>query len=205
MRKFVLASAAILALAAPATAEVRAHSGFDGVAASGHFDVEVSIGAEFLVDITGPDAARLRTHVEDDTLKIQTRNRPWFGGEPHVNATVHVTLPRLESLVAARGAEVSAVGLDSDDLDLVAAMGGELTASGACGALSATAAMGGVINAGDLHCVSADVSAAMGGDARVFATESLDASAAMGGSVRVGGAPAHTDISTAMGGDVDLR
>lgn len=205
MKHLIAPAFLALVVATPAAAEIRNLSGFEGVAASGRYDVEVSIGAEYLVEITGPDAAHLRTWIEGDMLKIEPRNRPWFGGESRIDAHVRVSLPRLEALSATRGAEVRAAALQAGDLSLAAAMGGEITASGTCNALSAAASMGGVVDASDLHCASADVAASMGGDARVFASQSLDAAASMGGSVRVGGAPAHTDIATAMGGNVDIR
>lgn len=205
MHKLLLAGAAALAMASSAIAETRNLSGFEGVAASGRYSVEVTIGSAFAVEVTGPEASRLRTWVDDDTLKIEPRNRPWFGSEPRIDASVRVTLPRLVSLAAARGADVRAADLQAGALSLAAAMGGEVTASGTCTALSAAASMGGAVDASDLQCTSADVAASMGGDARVFASQSLDAAASMGGSVRVGGAPAHTEIATSMGGDGDIR
>lgn len=205
MKKFALIACASFALVGVAGAETRHLSGFEGVSAAGRFDVSVTVGDAYSVTITGPDAGRLKTEIEDGVLKIETRNRPWFGDEPRVNADVLITTPRLTSLVSARGAEVEATNINADNFTLVAAMGGEVRAAGTCQRLDASAAMGGSLNASDLHCAIADVSAAMGGEARVFASQSLDANASMGGSVRVAGAPAHTDISTSMGGGVSLR
>ncbi len=205
MHKLALIGVASLALLGAASAETRNLSGFEGVSAAGRFDVSVVVGEAYSVTITGPHADRLKTEIEDGVLKIETRNRPWFGEEPRINADVRITTPRLTSLVAARGAEVEASNINAREFSLVAAMGGQARAAGTCQNLDASAAMGGSLNATDLHCATADVTAAMGGEARVFASESLDASASMGGSVRVAGAPAHTDISTSMGGGVSLR
>lgn len=201
----LIAAASVLLLGAAASAETRNLSGFEGVRAEGRFDVSVTVGGQYSVTITGPDADRLRTEIDDGVLKIETRNRPWFGEEPRINADVVITTPRLNSLVSARGADLEATNVNADSFSMVAAMGGEVRAAGTCQSLDATAAMGGSLNATELHCASADVSAAMGGEARVFASQNLDASASMGGSVRVDGAPAHTDISTSMGGGVSLR
>jgi len=205
MHKLILAAAASVLLLGVASAETRNLSGFDGVYAGGRFDVSVTVGREYSVIITGPDADKLRTEIEDGVLKIEPRNSPWFGGEPRYNADVTITTPRLTSLVSARGAEVEATNINTTNFTLVAAMGGAVRAAGTCESLDASAAMGGSLNASELRCVRADVSAAMGGEARVFASQSLDATASMGGSVRVDGAPAHTDISTSMGGGVSLR
>jgi|CXWL01.1.fsa_nt_gi hypothetical protein len=205
MHKQTLIGLAALALATPAMAEVRDLSGFTGVAASGRYDVDVTIGETYRVEITGADAERLKTEIDDGMLKIEPRNRNWFGGEPRINARVQITMPELEALAASRGVEMTATRIAASELSLAAAMGAELTASGTCTDLTAAAAMGGAIDASGLHCNTADVAASMGGDANVFATQTLDAAASMGGSVRVGGAPARTEIATSMGGDVDIR
>ena len=65
--------------------------------------------------------------------------------------------------------------------------------------------MGGELDANALDCASANVSAAMGGDARVHAHETLSASAAMGGEIHVSGNPAQHTSHEAMGGDVDFN
>lgn len=205
MHKLALIAAASVLLLGTASAETRNLTGFEGVSAAGRFDVTVTVGNEYSVTITGPHADRLKTEIEDGVLKIESRNRPWFGDEPRINADVTITTPRLTSLVSARGAEVEASNINAQAFTLVAAMGGAVRAAGTCQRLDASAAMGGSLNASELRCATADVSAAMGGEARVFASQSLDAAASMGGSVRVDGAPAHTDISTSMGGGVSLR
>ena len=205
MQKLALIAVASIALIGVASAETRNLSGFEGVRAEGRFDVSVTVGDQYSVTITGPDADRIKTEIEDGVLEIETRNRSWFGGEPRINADVVITTPRLTSLVSARGAEVEALNVNADAFSIVAAMGGQVRAAGTCETLDATAAMGGSLDATELHCATADVTAAMGGDMRVFASQSLDATASMGGSVRVAGAPAHTDISTSMGGGVSLR
>ncbi|GAM99369.1 hypothetical protein U91I_03018 [alpha proteobacterium U9-1i] len=205
MNKIIFVGVAMFALVGAAGAETRNLSGFEGVRASGRFDVRINVGSEYSVTITGPDAERLKTEIEDGVLEIEPRNRPWFGSEPRYDADVTITTPRLVSLAAARGVEMEATSIAADNFEIAAAMGASVSATGTCRALDASVAMGASLDASDLRCETADVSAAMGGDARVFASQSLDASAAMGGSVRVGGAPAHTDISTAMGGGVSLR
>lgn len=222
MRTITLAAAAMVVLCASASAETRNLSGFERVHASGQYDVRVEVGPEFAVSVEGSDAARIRTHVDDGTLKIEPRNRPWFGS-PAYDVRVRITLPRLEGVAAARGATVNAVaggecasfgaaaamganlrvtGLRCDAVDAAAAMGAILELAGTCDVIDGSAAMGGVIRADDLQCRQADISAAMGGDVAVYASASYDASAAMGGSVNVAGGGHAADRSTAMGGSV---
>lgn len=203
MRTALIASIALVALASAAHAETRDVSGFTGVAAADRIRVEVTVGSSYRVDVTGSDAARVRTRVEDGTLRIRRTNRPWFGETPPIDATVRVTMPRVESLTSSMGADLSATGIDVATISLAASMGGELNVSGACSSLDAAASMGGVINAEGLRCRDADVSASMGGEARVYASNRFDVSASMGGAVNVGGEGRATDVSLSMGGSLD--
>jgi hypothetical protein len=203
MRKFILASVALAALAGAASAETRDISGFTEVSAADRIEVEVSIGDRYSVQVTGADADKVTTRVDDGRLIIRRTNRPFWGGTPAIDATVRVTAPQIDSLASSRGAELRATGLNARSMSLAAAMGGTLHAEGACTNLDASAAMGGSIRAEDLRCETADISAAMGGDARVYASNHFDASAAMGGSVNVAGGADGGDINTTMGGSVD--
>ena len=212
-----------LAAALPASAELREVSGFDQVAVEGRFRVEVTVGPEYRVYADGPDASRIQTVVEDDTLEIRPARRPWFGGNPQYDATVRVTLPRLESVTAARGASVRATaggecdrfgaaaamgsaltvnGLQCDMIEAAAAMGANLTLAGACESLDVAAAMGAVVEAAELRCGSVDASAAMGADIEAFASAAFDASASMGGSINVAGGATSGDRSAVMGGSI---
>ncbi|MBN8608346.1 MAG: DUF2807 domain-containing protein [Caulobacterales bacterium] len=202
MRLMATAAVLALAMAASASAETRNLRGFNSIGASDQMRVEISVGGDYAVEVTGADADRVRTRVEDGALLIDQRNRPWFGSR-HLNAVVRVSVPELESIAAARGVEVSARGVESERFDIAAAMGAEVRVSGTCGVLDATAAMGASIRADELQCRVADVSAAMGGSARVYASETYEGSASMGGSIDISGDGASRGRSTAMGGSIN--
>jgi hypothetical protein len=225
MKRFVLAAAGFALLIGSAQAETRDHAGFTEVDASGRFRVEVATGESFVVTVEGPDASRVRTAVEGRRLVIETRNRPWFGGEPRIDATVRVTLPRLDGVSGARGVTLSAdatgpcddfsaaaamgavvevTGLECHSVDTSAAMGARLEATGVCGELDASAAMGAVIQARELRCETVDASASMGADVSAFASGSYDASASMGADIRIAGEPATGDRSSSMGGSISI-
>jgi hypothetical protein len=157
----VIAAASVLFLGA-ASAETRNLSGFEGVRAEGRFDVSVTVGGQYSVTITGPDADRLRTEIDDGELMVETRNRPWFGDEPRVNADVVITTPRLNSLVSARGADLEATNVSADSFSMVAAMGGEVRAAGTCQNLDASASMGGSVRV-DGAPAHTNISTSMGG------------------------------------------
>lgn len=201
--KYTLASILIAIMATPASAEMRNLSRFNEVQAQDNIVVEVRIGPQYAVEVTGPEANRITTRIDRDQLKISERNRPWFGRDRRINALVRVTLPAVSGLAAAKGATLTAFDINADDMSLAAAMGGELRVNGACHSVDVAAAMGGVVRAEGFRCASADISAAMGGEARVFATRTFDATAAMGGTVNIAGG-AHGDTTAVMGGTVRI-
>lgn len=224
--KHMLLAIALLGAASIASAEPRQVSGFDTIAASGRFRVEIAVGPHYAVSVEGADAARIATRLDGDTLKIEPARRPWFGGEPRYDATIRVTLPRLRGIAAARGATVNAIaGGECTSFDAAAAMGANLTVrelycgsveaaaamganlelAGACRSLDVTAAMGGSVQADALRCAEVDASAAMGGAIEAFAERTYDASAAMGGSIDISGGGQATGRSAVMGGSISPR
>jgi hypothetical protein len=226
MQRLFVSVLALAALATPAMAETRDVTGFDTVAASGRFRVEVAVGPDFTVLVEGPDASRIGTRVEGDTLKIEPLRRAWWGGNPRYNATVRVTAPRLEGVAAARGATVEATaggectdfsaasamggelrvtGIACSSVDAAAAMGATLRLEGACHNLDVAAAMGATVEAAELRCDRVDASAAMGGGVDAYASNTFDAAASMGGSIDISGGGEAGDQSAAMGGSITRR
>ena len=202
MKRALAVTLVALALVAPASAETRNLRGFTAINVSDGIDLEIPAGAPYAVEITGPDAGRVETVVEDGALRIRQRNRSWFGRND-LDANVRVSLPQLNALAASRGVSVEASGIEAETFDLSAAMGADVRVAGACGALDLSAAMGASVRAGDLRCRTADVSAAMGADARIYVTEAYEGSAAMGASIHVDGEGASRGNSTAMGGSIN--
>jgi len=223
MKHWILATALVVLFAGPALAETRDVGAFREVSVTDRIEVEVTSGAEFAVEVSGGDADRVRTRVENGVLKISDGRRPWFGS-PRLDATIRVSAPSLTGVAGARGASVSATlnqpqcgdfsvasamgasvvvdGLRCRTVSASAAMGATMNLEGACGTLEASAAMGAQVRADRLQCDIADASAAMGADVRVFASQSYDASAAMGGSSNVAGGASLRDTSAAMGGTI---
>lgn len=205
MRSILITSVAWMAFVGVANAELRNVSNFTGVSAADRIRVEVNVGEQYGVEVTGSEADKVTTRVDDGTLVVRRTHRPFWGGTPAIDATVRITMPAVDNLASSRGAELSASNVNAETMSLAATMGGELRVSGACGTLDAAVSMGGLIRAQDLQCRDADISASMGGDARVFASSSFDASASMGGLVNVAGGGRGDDIATSMGGSVDTR
>lgn len=203
MRTTLITAAALVALVGVAHAETRNLANFTGVSAADRIHVEVATGESYRVEVTGSEADKVTTRIDDGTLVIRRTNRPLFGGTPPIDAAVRVTLPHVENLASSRGAELTATNVTADSMALAASMGGELHVTGTCDTVDVAVSMGGSIRAQGFQCQNANIAASMGGDARIYAANSFDASASMGGSVNVAGGGRGDDIATSMGGSVD--
>src|SRR5262245_42257281 len=64
MKAFLIGAAAFLACTGAASADTRNLQGFTGVGAEGQFHVDVSVADHYSVEVTGPDAAKIDTHLE---------------------------------------------------------------------------------------------------------------------------------------------
>lgn len=204
MRVLIIAALAAAALSAPALADTRALSGFERIRASDQLRVEVIIGDAYSVLVTGSDAHRIATEVDDETLRIRLRNRPWLGGGGPLDAVVRVTLPRLTAIAASRGVTLRAENVQARGFSVAASMGADVRVTGSCETVSVRASMGATVQAENFECRTADVSASMGADARVNAQITVDASASMGGAINVIGNPETRETGTAMGGSITI-
>jgi len=204
MRTLFIAALAFSAFTGSALADTRNHTGFDRIRASDQLRVEIVIGSTYTVDVSGGDAHRIATEVDDGALRIRLRDRGWFGGGRPLDAVVRVTMPRLNAIAASRGVTLRAENVQATSFSVSSSMGAAVRITGACQSISAAASMGGVIEAADFECQTADVSASMGGEARVNAQRTVDASASMGGSIDVVGSPETREAGTAMGGSINI-
>lgn len=198
----ILAPLAICAaLASPAMAEQRALSGFTGVSANAGTDVEVVVGPNFSVDVTGRDADRVATRISGSTLVVEPVRTMWFQRGPR-DAHVRVTMPHVSALEASSGADLRASGLNGGDVSLDSSSGADLYASGACASFTADASSGADIHAQELRCENGSVDVSSGADARVYASGRLNVDASSGGGVIAYGNPGIGNIDLSSGGSL---
>lgn len=200
MRLLVVACAFAITGAGTAFAEPRDHSGFTQVSASAGTDVEVTVGAGFSVDVSGPGADRVVTRVSGETLVVERRRGFHWGSPPR--ALVRVTMPSVEGLSASSGADLIATGVDSGEISLDASSGADLRVSGRCGTFVADVSSGADIHAQDLRCENGSVEASSGADARVFASGRLNVDASSGGGVIAYGNSNIGNIDLSSGGSL---
>lgn len=195
--RIIVASVALAALAAPASAAPREVNGFTSVEARAGTDVEVMIGGAFSVDVSGPDADRIVTRVSDGTLIVEPMRGTHSGRR---NAEIRVTMPRVEGLAASSGADLIARGVNGGAISLSVSSGADLRVSGTCATFNADASSGADLHAGELRCQDGNVSVSSGADARVYATGALNVDASSGGGVQALGGADIRNIEMSSGG-----
>ena len=208
MKTVLLAAMAVLAFTGVATADTRSIpvQALHAIEVSGPFRIEITTGPTTSAVLEGAtsELAKLSAHVNGARLVVRQRCGPvCIDGDDSIHVVLRVTAPVLQAIRVSKGAEATAVGLNTRTLKLDVSTGGTLKADGVCDALSAGARMGGELDAGGLVCRDVDASASMGGAAHVNATQSVGAHASMGGSVKISGSPLRHDATAFMGGIVD--
>jgi hypothetical protein len=192
-----------------AKTEARAVGGFHGVALGVDAKLEVHLGNDEGLTISGADniVPLVETVVEDGTLKIR-----WSKGTHstrYENLAIVVTARTIDALTVSGSGDIHAAqikagkvhatiggsgqividALDATALSASIAGSGDLTASGRTDSLDVHIAGSGDLNAGRLESRSARIAVSGSGDATVWARESLSASIAGSGDVRYFGTP----------------
>lgn len=209
IRYFVSAAAIAATLGGAAWADESRDinvSNFKSLDAGGQFELVVTMGqpASVHLEADDDDADDLKIHVDGDELEIEQKSG-LFGRNRSLDATVTVTMPALQSAEFSRGLEASVSGLDESGLDIEVSTGANVTMSGRCDTASIEVSTGGMLDAENLQCASVNAEASTGGQASVFASESLSGEASLGGQIEVFGDPQGFDFESSLGGEVTRR
>lgn len=182
MRLLLGMIAATFVLTGAANAETRNLQGFDMVSAAGRVEVEIVIGPEYSVELTGPRVDNVITRVEGGRLEIEprTNRRGWRGRDAHVR----ITMPSLRGLDVAAGAELTASAVAASDFALDVSSGGSVDVRGSCETLALDVSSGASVQAGDFRCASVRADASSGASATVYAANAIAVDGSSGASLR---------------------
>lgn len=198
MKTALVTAAVAIVFLAEAHAEPRPLTGFERVSASAGTRVDIFVGGDFSVDVSGRDADRIVTRVSGGTLVVEpVRGWSWRGRR---EALVRVSMPRVAGLDVSSGAHIEANGVSGGNIELEASSGAHLNVAGACAAFRADASSGAGIDARALRCENGSVDVSSGARAHVFASARLDVDASSGGGVLAYGDAGIGDVDLSSGG-----
>ncbi len=181
---------------------------FDRIDVAGVFEINVSVGGDYSVEVSGAASQmeRLDVTVENGELSLdmdefKANKRTWR----NMGLTAEISLPSLIAIDVAGVADADVRGVDSDELQIELSGVGELNVAGTCGHLDAQLSGVGDLDARDLECRDVDVDVSGIGEAQVYASDSVDASVNGIGSIVVHGSPQNVDTSSSLLSSISVK
>lgn len=171
-------------------------AGFDRIDIGGVFEIDVAVGGDFAVTVSGApeDIERLDATVENGVLKLdQDDNRAGKKRWRNQGMTAVISLPSLTGFDLAGVASGEVTGVDADEFRVDLAGVGDLTLAGTCGRLDAQVSGVGDLDARALECREVDIDVSGVGEASVYASEAVDATVSGIGSIDIYGSPAAVE------------
>lgn len=182
---------------------------FDKIEVAGVYELNVSVGSDFSVTLSGPEneMSRVETSVEDGSLVLDRRKRDKGSGN-HFNrhgVTATVSMPALLALDISGVVDGDIKGVAGGDFAIDLSGVGDVELSGECDALTARVSGVGDLNAEDLKCRTVKVSVSGVGDASVYASEAVEASISGMGGIDIYGSPPSVEKSGGMFSHIEVH
>lgn len=168
---------------------------FDAISVAGVFEIDVTVGGDYSVTLSGKegDLARTTAKVENGKLVLDTAERDESGRRKLVKhgVTAKISLPALRSIDASGVVDGDIRGISADTFTADVSGVGELELAGVCDAFDADVSGVGELDAEELKCRTVIVDVSGVGSASVYASESVEAELAGVGKIEVSGSPAN--------------
>lgn len=174
------------------------------------------------VEVDGKKANDVQVVNNNGELKIKMTTTKLMQGD---DVKVKVFFDRLSDIQASQGSTITSQGavegnrlsLTANEgsninidvavkaLDVKANTGGQLSVSGSADNQTAVVNTGAKYDGKSLHTATTGITVNAGGDAQVYATESVDAKTRAGGIIRVYGNPSDKKTSKFAGGKIEFK
>ena len=200
--KFFHFAAAALLLATPVAAGETARRTFElqdfsAIEISGAYELDVNVGGDYSVTISGHDAelARSEVSVRNGALVLGSRKRLHRekDHDGHNGLTATVTLPALDRLTVSGVVDADISGVDAGAFQINLSGVGEVNIAGRCKRLDARVSGVGELNAKALECAEADIALSGMGEASVYARDMAKAEVSGMGEINIYGSPKTVD------------
>ncbi len=183
--------------------------GFDAITIAGVYELDVRVGPDFSVELSGPayEMNRVETSVKNGALVLDQRKR--IKGEKNRNnrdgIEAVITLPSLTALKISGVVDGRVSDVDADNFSINISGVGDLEVDGECGALDANLSGVGDLDARGLECATAEVKVSGVGSAVVFASDAVDAKVSGMGDIDVYGSPGKVSKNKSMFADITVH
>ncbi len=184
-------------------------SGFDSINVAGVYELDVRVGSDFSIALSGPaeEMERVEVSVKNGSLVLDQRKRLRGEKRRHNREGIEavITMPSLTALKVSGVVDGQIAGVDAESFAVNISGVGDVRIEGQCGALDANLSGVGDLDAEGLECRSANVNVSGVGSAAVFASEEVDARVSGMGDIDVYGSPEKVSKSKGMFADVTVH
>lgn len=188
---------------AVAASDVRNTTDFKGVDVGGVFQVDITAGKDFSVEVRADDnlLQYIKTNVENGVLKIETTER--------INSStpmrVLISAPDIESIDASGACRISVAGVNNSALDIDTSGASKLKVEGETAAVNIEVSGASTIDAESLKSRIATVDASGASNVSVFVTERLSSDASGASKISYSGNPTSVEKKTSGASSVSQK
>ena len=174
--------------------EARAVRDFKVIHIGGVFEVDITAGRDFGLEITADEnlLQYIKTEVHDGVLKIETTESI----KSRNPLEVRVSAPDIQQLEVSGAAKVNLEGINNSSLDLDTSGASKISVSGATSALQIDVSGASNIDAENLRTQTATVEASGASKVTLFVTDRLSSSASGASRVVYAGNPTNVEKKT---------
>lgn len=186
-----------------ASTETREADEFTGVEVGGVFEVEITAGQEYSVQVQADDnlLPYIRTEVESGVLTISTKQRI----SSHTPLRVVVSAPEIDHLDVSGASKVSLSGVKNSELGVHTSGASKLKLVGETSSLNVEVSGASNIDGESLKSKTAIVDASGASKVSVFVTERLSTDASGASRIQYSGSPASVDKKTSGASSVHQK
>lgn len=172
---------------------------FTEIAVSGVFEIDVTVGGDYAVTLSGKeeDIARTKVEVDGGRLVLDSLDRKEKRRAKFIKhgVTAVISMPALNAIDIEGVVEGDVRGVNADTFTADIAGVGELEIAGSCVTLDADVSGVGEFDAEELECRTVRIDLSGIGGAKVFASETVDADVTGIGKIEIYGSPANVSKS----------
>ena len=181
---------------------------FDRIEIGGIYELDVEVGGDFAIELTGHPDDMARVEIESDNGELVLDQKKRGGNKRrwrHRGVQVEITMPELAAIDISGVVDGDVSGISADEFEARLSGVGDLDLEGSCTTFVVRVSGVGDLDARDLECENVDIRVSGIGDASVYASEAVDASVSGIGSVSVYGSPAQVEKSGTFLSKVNIK
>lgn len=181
--------------------------GFDRIDISGVFEMDVRVGPDFSIELSGPEYEMeiTRASVKNGVLHLDQKDHHRHRRNNRENVRAVITMPDIAGFDVSGVVDGSVAGVDAGDFEIDISGVADLKVDGECDNLRADVSGVGDLDADALECRVVKVRVSGVGDASVFARDEVDAHVSGMGEINVYGSPKRVSKSAGMFGEITVH